>query len=114
MGVSNQGILKCVPRRVSVEGVTRTGERRCTFVEDLSLHTAYPGVLDGSVSTIDFGDVLAQRLDRDDRYAPLKRALLIAMLPPTVIASKATPVMAPLGLPPRPFRPCCCALAMPC
>lgn len=53
MGVSNQGILKCVPKWCELGGTTVSVHDSGTFIVYLFLYTTYSCVLDGSMTTVD-------------------------------------------------------------
>lgn len=93
------------------------GKDSGTFGVNVLADTAYPAVLDRSVTSVDWkwmgqlairgvGDVAPHPpCGRDE---PLKRELLTNTAPPPSKSSPAIPPMAFLGLPPPPnFRPCC-------
>lgn len=52
MGVSNQGILKCVPMLLELPRLFVCERVYCTFRIYGSLHTTYSCIFDGSVATI--------------------------------------------------------------
>ena len=105
----------CVHHEQRVERPWSVDNGLYTFIVDLLLNTAYSCVFDCSVATVNYPTYLATRVSASQAAnIPLKRALFTTNAPPPSTNRRPTPPNRFLGFPPRPFRPCCCALDSVC
>ena len=110
MGVSNQGILKCVPMLHELLRLFLWQREDYTFRVYGSLHTTYSCIFDGSVATIHWDPSATELVRfRSKVSLPLKRALLNTITPPPSNNNPKAPPKKFLGPPGRPPPALLCA-----